>query len=189
MFAIATAGTTAASGPMDYLVFFFSSPSLASYQEGYQYRSLNANYHSAISSVHDRVVGYEIGQHMLMARLLKGVFNSRPLQPRYKGHMERQTCPQLDGKPGWKCRDFSTGPNNQTGDAAVSNQTKTGLLTWQTWISGTGSTSRRVSPSSLCLLPNRHTTKQTQGGLVLPEFPHNPKLCPVQALQYSSQAT
>ena len=53
------------------------------YREGYQYRSLNA-YRSAISSVHERVDGYEIGQHPLVSRVMKGAFNLRPPQPRYE---------------------------------------------------------------------------------------------------------
>ena len=52
------------------------------FEEGYQYRSLNA-YRSAISSVHDRVDGISVGQHPLVARVLKGAFNERPPQPRY----------------------------------------------------------------------------------------------------------
>ena len=41
------------------------------FEEGYQYRSLNA-YRSAISSVHDKVDGVTVGQHPLVARVLKG---------------------------------------------------------------------------------------------------------------------
>ena len=52
------------------------------FSQGYQYRSLNA-YRSAISSVHDKVDGYDVGQHPLVSRLLKGVFHQRPPQPRY----------------------------------------------------------------------------------------------------------
>ena len=52
------------------------------FEQGYQYRSLNS-YRSAISSVHDKVDGYEVGQHPLVTRLLKGVFHERPPQPRY----------------------------------------------------------------------------------------------------------
>ena len=48
-----------------------------------QYRSLNA-YRSAISSVHERVDGYEVGQHLLVSRVMKGAFNLHPPQPRYK---------------------------------------------------------------------------------------------------------
>ena len=53
------------------------------FKEGYQYRSLNA-YRSAISSVHERVDGYEVGQHPLISRVMKGAFNLRPPQPRYE---------------------------------------------------------------------------------------------------------
>ena len=52
------------------------------FSQGYQYRSLNA-YRSAISSVHDKADGYDVGQHPLVSRLLKGVFHQRPPQPRY----------------------------------------------------------------------------------------------------------
>ena len=57
------------------------------FQEGYQYRSLNA-YRSAISSMHEKVDGYEVGQHPLVARLLKGAFHQRPPQPRYTATWE-----------------------------------------------------------------------------------------------------
>jgi hypothetical protein len=53
------------------------------FKEGYQYRSLNA-YRSAISSVHERVDGYEVGQHPLVSRVMKGAFNLRPPQPRHE---------------------------------------------------------------------------------------------------------
>lgn len=49
----------------------------------YQHRSLNA-YRSAISSVHEKADGYEVGQHPLVYRVLKGAFNQRPPKPRYE---------------------------------------------------------------------------------------------------------
>ena len=52
------------------------------YKEGYQYSSVNA-YRSAISSVHEKVDGYTVGQHPLICRLVKGVFQARPPLPRY----------------------------------------------------------------------------------------------------------
>ena len=52
------------------------------YQEGYQYRSL-CNYRSAISSVHDKVDGCDVGSHPMVGRLLRGAFHERPPQPRY----------------------------------------------------------------------------------------------------------
>ena len=51
-------------------------------EQGYQYRSINS-YHSAISSVHEKVDGYEVGQHPLVSRTTKGIFHERPLQLRY----------------------------------------------------------------------------------------------------------
>ena len=44
------------------------------FQEDYQYHSLNA-YCSAISSVHVKADGYEVGKHPLVSRLFKGSFN------------------------------------------------------------------------------------------------------------------
>ena len=52
------------------------------FEQGYQYRSINS-YHSAISSVHEKVDGYEVGQHPMVSRILKGIFHIRPPQPRY----------------------------------------------------------------------------------------------------------
>ena len=52
------------------------------YGEGYQYNSVNAC-RSAISSIHDKVDGVDVGQHPIITRLLKGVYNMRPPLPRY----------------------------------------------------------------------------------------------------------
>ena len=52
------------------------------FHQGYQYHCLNS-YRSAISSVHEKVDGYEVGQHPLVTRLIKGAFHERPPQPRY----------------------------------------------------------------------------------------------------------
>ena len=60
------------------------------YQEGYQYNSVNA-YRSAISSVHDKVDGLPIGQHPIIIRLIKGIFNVRPPVPRYSSTWDVQT--------------------------------------------------------------------------------------------------
>jgi len=52
------------------------------YKDGYQYSSINA-YRSAISSVHEKIDGYDVGQHPLVSRLIKGVFQVRPPLLRY----------------------------------------------------------------------------------------------------------
>ena len=52
------------------------------FEKGYQHRSINA-YRSAIASAHDRVDGASVGQHPTISRLLTGIANARPPQPRY----------------------------------------------------------------------------------------------------------
>ena len=66
------------SGPVSHVVNFLAYL----FENGYQYRSLNA-YRSAISSVHVHVDGVAVGQHPLVTRLMKGVYHSRPPLPRY----------------------------------------------------------------------------------------------------------
>ena len=41
---------------------------------------------SAISFVHERVDGYEVGQHPLVTKLIKGVFHEGPPKPCYTHH-------------------------------------------------------------------------------------------------------
>ena len=72
-------GADPIDGPISDVVNFLAHV----YDEGYQYRSLNS-YRSAISSVHTKVDGHSVGEHPLVARLLKGVFNQRPPRPRYE---------------------------------------------------------------------------------------------------------
>ena len=52
------------------------------FEEGYQYRSMNA-YRSVISSVHEKVDREEVGKHPLFTRMLRGVFNKRLPRPKY----------------------------------------------------------------------------------------------------------
>ena len=49
---------------------------------GKQYRTINS-LRSAISMTHEEVDGARIGQHPLISRFLKGIYNSRPPAPRY----------------------------------------------------------------------------------------------------------
>ena len=47
------------------------------FQAGLKYRSLNC-YRLALSSALLPIDGFQVGQHPLVIRLMKGVFNSRP---------------------------------------------------------------------------------------------------------------
>ena len=71
-------GSNPVSGPIAEVANFLADL----YEQGYQSRSLNA-FRSAISSVHDRVDGVEVGKHPMVTRLLKGAFHDRPPLPRY----------------------------------------------------------------------------------------------------------
>ncbi len=73
------------SGPVSEVANFLASL----FEEGYQYSSVNA-YRSAISSVHDKVDGLNVGQHPTIVRLLKGVFNVRPPVPQYSATWDVQ---------------------------------------------------------------------------------------------------
>jgi len=52
------------------------------FEEGLQYRSINT-IRSAVSSTHHAIDGSPIGSHPLVRQLFKGVYNTRPPQPRY----------------------------------------------------------------------------------------------------------
>ena len=54
------------------------------FQASLQYSTLNT-YRSAISSTIPQVEGCPVGQHPLVCKFMKGVFNSRPPQPKYSG--------------------------------------------------------------------------------------------------------
>ena len=54
------------------------------FQEGLPCSTLNS-YRSAISSTIPQVEGCPVGQHPLVCKFMKGIFNSHPPQPKYSG--------------------------------------------------------------------------------------------------------
>ena len=54
----------------------------ALFSKGYEYSTING-YRSAISALHFGHEGQKVGQHPLVKRLMTGIFNERPPQPRY----------------------------------------------------------------------------------------------------------
>lgn len=66
------------SAPIESVSSFLASQ----FHAGHQYQSLNT-YRSAISSVHLKIDGFDVGKHPLVSRLMKGVFNRRPPLPKY----------------------------------------------------------------------------------------------------------
>jgi hypothetical protein len=51
------------------------------YDQGLQYRTINT-VRSTLSSTLPKYDGYLVGQHPLITRLMKGIFNSRPVVPK-----------------------------------------------------------------------------------------------------------
>ena len=66
------------SAPVSTLVNFLTHQ----FEEGLQHRSINA-IRSAVSVTHDQVDGTPIGQHPVVSRLMRGIYNSRPPTPKY----------------------------------------------------------------------------------------------------------
>ena len=69
-------------GPYACDVKFFVNFLAALFQQGLQHRTVNT-IRSAISGTHDRVEGLPIGQHPLVTKVMKGIYNERPPQPKY----------------------------------------------------------------------------------------------------------
>jgi hypothetical protein len=53
------------------------------FKEGYEYNTINLH-RSAISALHEEVENIPVGQHEIIKRIMTGVFQEKPPQPRYK---------------------------------------------------------------------------------------------------------
>ena len=157
------------------------------FREGYQYRSLNA-YRSAISSVHDRVDGVSVGQHPLVARVLKGAFNERPPQPRYSQTWDvSMVTAYLDSLGDNADLDLPDLTMKLTIFMALTRPTRSSDLT------SLDLRFRRYAPEGVVFKPTK-LAKQSKpekeiAEIFFPSFPHNTKLCPVHTLRAYEPAT
>ena len=136
-------------------------------------------YRSAVSSTHLPVDGFPLGQHPLVSKLLRGVFNSRSPQPRYS-----DVSKVLDYLS--SLREDPLPISLLTKKLAmllalVSAQRSSDLVRLSLPVSNTTS---RIS------VPLTGLAKQTQPGntramkpLYIAEFKQNPLLCPVRCLR------
>ena len=159
------------SGPVSEVVNFLADL----FEQGYQYRSLNS-YRSAISSVHDKVDGYEVGQHPLVTRLLKGVFHERPPQPRYSRT--------------WDVSVVTSHIDTMGENTVLSLQDLTQKLVMllaltrpsrSADLSGLNLRFRKFLPEGV-VFAAAELAKQSRQSF-FPAFPGNGRLCPVKALQ------
>ena len=171
------------SGPITNVVNFLASL----HSEGYQYNSINS-YRSAISSVHEKVDGYSIGQHPLVTKLLKGVFHDRPPLPRYTAT--------------WKVDAVLT----HLGSLGSNENLSLKQLTWKTTmllaltrpsrsadLSNLDITGRQYRPEGVAFLPCTLAKQSRQGKPIaeffFPSFPHDTTLCPVTTLRAYEERT
>lgn len=157
------------------------------FNQGYQYRSLNS-YRSAISSVHEKVDGYEVGKHPLVVRLIKGAFHERPPQPRYS-----ET---------WDVAKVTSYLEHLGNNASLSLNDlthKTVMLMALTRPSRAADLAnlslehRKYSPEGVTFAPTK-LAKQSRGNKALaefffPSFPDNTRLCPVATLRAYEEET
>ena len=165
------------SGDINEVINFLA----ALYDEGYQYRSLNA-YRSAISSVHEKIDGYDVGQHPMVTRLIKGAFQERPPQPRYTETWNVATVTTYLE---------SLGDNEKMSLNDLSY--KTVMLMALTRPSRSADIAnlslrhRKYSPEGVSFQPT-HMAKQSRPSKAItefffPSFSGNPLLCPVTTLR------
>ena len=176
-------GTDPFCGPVSEVVNFLAQL----FAEGYSYNSLNS-YRSAISSVHEKVEGLNVGQHPLVTRLLKGAFNDRPHLPKYSSTWDVQVV--LDHL-------HSLGKNETL---------SLKHMTWKTvMLLALTRPSRSADLSSLDLKlrtfrvdgvkfsPSRLSKQSRQGKSIetffFPSYPDTPELCPVRALKAYEKLT
>ena len=151
------------------------------YEQGYQYRSLNS-YRSAISSVHSEVDGFPVGQHPLVSRMLKGVFNNRPPLPRYSTFWDVgvviRHLKQLGTNDSLSLRDLTIKSVTLLALARPSRSMDLSRLDIK---------SRTFTAEGVVFKP-QHLSKQSRPSKPLsdffyPRFPEDPDVCPVTTLQ------
>ena len=169
-------GSDPVSGPVSEVANFLADL----HEEGYQSSSLNV-FRSAISSVHDKVDGVEVGKHPTITRLLKGAFHERPPLPRYTSTWDVNRVLQYLK---------SLGPSS---DLTLKKLThKLVILLALTRPSRSADLSslslarRRCSPEGVTFLPAALAKQSRQGKPLVefffPSFSHDESLCPVQTL-------
>ena len=156
------------------------------FELGKQYRTINS-LRSAISMTHHEVDGVRVGQHPIVSRFLKGIFNSRPPAPRYSVTWDVDVVLQyLRGLPQNEDLSFQALSHMVAMLMALANADRCSDLAsldldyMQYQVNGV----KFVIPG---------LTKTRRSGPPLeafyPAFPDEPQLCPVKALQcYQAQS-
>ena len=154
------------------------------FDSGKQYRTINT-IRSAISMTHEEVDGLRVGQHPLVSRFLKGVFNSRPPAPRYSSTWDVDiVLSYLCSLPDNSDLSFQALSHKLAMLLALSNADRCSEL-------AALNLDFRYFQSNGVLFVIPRLTKSRRNGPPLqafyPEFTANPKLCPLQTLRSYEQ--
>ena len=157
------------------------------YEEGLEHRTVNS-IRSAVSMTHCHVEGVPIGQHPLVIRLLKGVYNSRPPRPRYSATWDVDSVIQYLA---------SLEEDNVLSLRTLSQ--KIALLMSLVEASRTSELQaldlrfRVFKPEGVIFRLPSLTKKRITGAppkeLFFASFPSNPKICPVSCLRSYEKRT
>ena len=157
------------------------------FYKGYQHRSICA-YRSAISSVHEKVDGHQVGSHPMVSRLLKGVFHERPPQPRYSTTWNVQSVTDhietLEDNPQLGVPELTM---KLTMLLALTRPSRSTDLT------NLDIRFRHYSPEGVTFQPmklaKQSREKKPIKEFFFPRFTQKPKLCPVRALEEYERRT
>ena len=171
------------AGPVEDVINFLAEL----FAEGYQYRSLNA-YRSAISSIHQKVDGQNIGQHPLVCRLLKGSYNQKPPTPRYTHFWDVGVVLRF-------IKQLGTNPSLSLKWLSI----KTAMLMALTRPSRSADLSKldirfRTYTAKGVIFQPTHLSKQSRSSkpireFFFPSYPTDDNICPVRALQVYEERT
>ena len=157
------------------------------FKEGLQYRTINT-IRSAISMTHKHIEGTPLGQHPLVSRLLRGVYNTRPPQPRYSATWDVDIVIKY----------FQSLGENDT----LPLKTLTQKLTLLMALVGANRVSelqaldlryRSYSPEGVCFQLPTLSKKRRAGApprqLIFGAFPSDSRLCVIRCLQQYEATT
>ena len=156
------------------------------HKQGYKYRSLNS-YRSTISLVHKKIDGHSVGEHPMVSRLMKGVFNDRPPLPKYTSTWKVETILNYLE---------SLGDNDKLSLTQLT--WKTVMLLALTRPSRSEDLSQldirmhHYSPEGVTFIPGSLAKQSRQGNLFVnffPSFPSNITICPVTTLKAYERRT
>ena len=157
------------------------------FSSGLQHRSINT-IRSAVSMTHDQIGGTPIGQHPLVTRLMKGVYNSRPPRPRYETTWDVDVV--IDHL-------ISMGDNKDLSLKSLSQKLAVLLALVEasrsSELAALDLSFRRYFPEGVRFRLDSLTKKRTPGTppreLFFGAFPPNPLLCVVKCLRIYEERT